>query len=95
MSYDISLTLIGKPGCHLCDDARLVVNTVASHFRSQHAGIAASVQVSIDEKNILDDAELNARYAEEIPVLLLNGKVHNYWRIDPVRLMAALEEAVR
>jgi hypothetical protein len=26
---------------------------------------------------------------------LLNGKVHNYWRIDPVRLMAALEEAVR
>lgn len=95
MSYDISLTLIGKPGCHLCDDARLVVNTVASQFRSLHAGIAASVQVQIDEKNILDDADLAERYAEEIPVLLLNGKVHNYWRIDPVRLMAALEEAVR
>ncbi len=95
MSYDISLTLIGKPGCHLCDDARLVVNTVASQFRAQHAGIASSVQVHIEERNILDDAELAARYAEEIPVLLLNGKVHNYWRIDPVRLMAALEQAVR
>jgi uncharacterized protein YutE (UPF0331/DUF86 family) len=26
---------------------------------------------------------------------LVNGKVHNYWKIDPIRLMAALEEAVR
>jgi hypothetical protein len=95
MSYDISLTLIGKPGCHLCDDARLVVNTVAGQFRSLHAGVAASVQVHIEEKNILDDAELASRYSDEIPVLLLNGKVHNYWKIDPVRLMAALEEAVR
>lgn len=95
MSYDISLTLIGKPGCHLCDDARLVVNTVAGQFRSQHAGIAASVQVHITEQDITDDPELAARYSEEIPVLLLNGKVHNYWRIDPIRLMAALEQAVR
>jgi hypothetical protein len=51
--------------------------------------------VHITEQSILDDPELAARYSEEIPVLLLNGKVHNYWRIDPVRLMAALEEAVR
>jgi uncharacterized protein YutE (UPF0331/DUF86 family) len=43
----------------------------------------------------LDDPELAARYSEEIPVLLVNGTVHNYWRIDPIRLMAALEEAVR
>ena len=95
MSYDISLTLIGKPGCHLCDDARLVVNTVAGQFRSLHAGIAASVQVHITEQDITDDPELVARYSEEIPVLVLNGKVHNYWKIDPIRLMAALEEAVR
>lgn len=95
MSYDISLTLIGKPGCHLCDDARLVVNTVAGQFRSLHAGVASSVQVHITEQNILDDPALAERYSEEIPVLLLNGKVHNYWKIDPIRLMAALEEAIR
>ena len=95
MSYDISLTLIGKPGCHLCDDARLVVNTVAGQFRSRHAGVASSVQVHINEQNILDDPELAERYSEEIPVLLLDGKVHNYWKIDPIRLMAALEEAIR
>jgi glutaredoxin len=95
MSYDISLTLIGKPGCHLCDDARLVVNTVAGQFRSLHAGVASSVQVHITEHDITDDPELAERYSDEIPVLLLNGKVHNYWKIDPIRLMAALEEAVR
>jgi glutaredoxin len=95
MSYDISLTLIGKPGCHLCDDARLVVNTVAGQFRSLHAGVASSVQVHITEQNITEHPELAERYSEEIPVLLLNGKVHNYWKIDPIRLMAALEEAIR
>ena len=72
-----------------------MVNTVTGQFRSLHAGIAASVQVHITEQNILDDPELAARYSEEIPVLLVNGKVHNYWKIDPIRLMAALEEAVR
>jgi len=72
-----------------------VVNTVTGQFRSLHAGIAASVQVHITEQNILDDPELAARYSEEIPVLLVNGQVHNYWKIDPIRLMAALEEAVR
>ena len=78
-----TLTLIGKPGCHLCDDAREVITGVVSDF----AG------VSLDELSILDDRELYAKYMDEIPVLLLNGKVHNIWRIDPARLRAALTEA--
>ena len=48
--------------------------------------------VTLDEVSILDDAALNEKYAEEIPVLLINGRVHNYWRIDPVRLTTALLE---
>ena len=39
-----------------------------------------------------DDPALADRYAEEIPVLLLNGRVHNIWRVDPTRLRAALLE---
>ena len=78
-----NLTLIGKPGCHLCDDAREVITGVVSDF----AG------VSLDELSILDDRELYAKYMDEIPVLLINGKVHNIWRIDPARLRAALTEA--
>jgi glutaredoxin len=85
---NIELTLIGKPGCHLCEDARDAVARVLSEFS---AGQPAVV-VSMIEKNILDDAELAARYSEEIPVLLINGKVHNYWRIDEERFASALNE---
>lgn len=78
------LTLIGKPGCHLCDDARVVVEAVAAEFDG----------IAIEERSILDDAELLERYVDEIPVLLINGSVHNIWRIDPVRLRHALTEVI-
>lgn len=83
-----SLTLIGKPGCHLCDDARVVVERVMGDLESR----AGAPRLTLDEVSILDDAALNGKYAEEIPVLLINGRVHNYWRIDPVRLTTALLE---
>jgi hypothetical protein len=72
----------------------MVVETVVSQFRSVHAGVAANIQVQIYEVNILDDQELVNLYGEEIPVLKINGQTHGYWRIDPIRLLAALEEAV-
>jgi glutaredoxin len=94
MTQLVNLTLIGKPGCHLCDDARLVVNTVIADLKSAHTGVNASVQVQLDELNIHEDEALFAKYSEEIPVLLINGQVHNYWRIDPIRLRDALESLV-
>ncbi|MFF2273509.1 glutaredoxin family protein [Agromyces sp. NPDC058136] len=85
MARDIQLTLIGKPGCHLCDDAREVVQAVVAEFGSD-----ATRNISLAEQSILDDEALRARYAEEIPVLLIDGEVHTYWRVDPVRLKTAL-----
>ncbi|MDJ0323498.1 glutaredoxin family protein [Cryobacterium sp. PH31-AA6] len=80
------LTLIGKPGCHLCDDARELVDSVITKLADNPAAPA----IVLEERSILEDAELNALYVEDIPVLLINGKVHNYWRIDPLRLRTAL-----
>jgi hypothetical protein len=82
------LTLIGKPGCHLCDAARDVVTSVVSELE----GVASAPSISMKELSIFDDSELLERYAEEIPVLLLNGRVHNIWRVDADRLRAALLE---
>jgi glutaredoxin len=77
------VTLVTKPGCHLCDEARGVVTAVLADFAS----------VSLDERSILDDPQLLEQYSEEIPVVLINGRVHNIWRVDPVRFRTALEGA--
>ncbi|CAN5389052.1 hypothetical protein BH11ACT5_BH11ACT5_26160 [soil metagenome] len=77
------LTLIGKPDCHLCDDARAVIASVVEDL-----GDAASV--ALEELSIHDDAELNEKYWDEIPVLMIDGRVHAIWRLDAERLKAAI-----
>jgi hypothetical protein len=57
------LTLYGKPGCHLCDDARAVVERV-------RAGRA----VALEEVDVTLDPALHRRYGERIPVLALDGE---------------------
>jgi glutaredoxin len=88
MSSTATLTQIGKPGCHLCDAARDVVTSVVAEL--EHETSAPSIRV--EELSIFDDPELQEKYLEEIPVLLLNGRVHNIWRVDPARLRKALLE---
>lgn len=80
------ITLVGKPGCHLCDDARSVVSRVLTELESEFS----APRVSLDEVSILDDPALYERFVEEIPVVLINDRVHNYWRIDAARLKNAL-----
>ncbi|MBC7517676.1 MAG: glutaredoxin family protein [Microbacteriaceae bacterium] len=84
---ETSVTLLTKPGCHLCDDARVVVLDVLARL-SYTASVRG--EISFAELSILDDPALLAEYIEEIPVVLINGRVHNQWRIDPERLQAAL-----
>jgi len=78
-----SVTLLGKPGCHLCDDARAVVEGVLA----DHPGVA------FEEKSILDDPALLDAYAEEIPVVLIDDRVHTIWRVEEQRLRTALAAA--
>lgn len=82
---NIQLTLIGKPGCHLCDDAREAIRQVTDRLPDVS-------RIEFDERSILDEPELFDRYAEEIPVLLIDGRQHTYWRVDKSRLQAALVE---
>ncbi|MFM6963421.1 MAG: glutaredoxin family protein [Micrococcales bacterium] len=88
----VALTLIGKPGCHLCDDAELAIAEVLEEFATDTPAGASPI-ITFKQLNMLESDELTARYHDEIPVLLIDGKVHNYWRIDKARLRAALEEA--
>lgn len=73
------VTLIGKPGCHLCEDARAIV-----------ARVTGELGVPLEEWDITADAELYRRYAEQIPVTLVDGRQHDFWRVDEQRLREAL-----
>jgi glutaredoxin len=81
---EITITLIGKPACHLCEDAEQVVSHVLAQLKLP--------SVRVESLSIEDDEDLHDEYWEQIPVLLINGKVHNYWRIDADRLTKALKE---
>ncbi|UFS58035.1 glutaredoxin family protein [Subtercola endophyticus] len=80
------LTLIGKPGCHLCDDARDVIKAVVAAVESR----ADAPEIVMSELSILDDPALFDEHVEDIPVIMINGKVHTFWRVDPARLTTAL-----
>ena len=73
------VTLIGKPACHLCDDARTVI-----------AEVCAETGDEWSELSIEDDPALFDEYWERIPVILVDGRPHDFWRVDATRLRAAL-----
>lgn len=73
------VTLYSRPGCHLCDDARVVV-----------AAVCEELGESFEEVSIDDDPELTRRFGEEIPVTFVDGRQHDFWRVDAGRLRTAL-----
>jgi glutaredoxin len=73
------VVLYSKPGCHLCDDARAVIETVCAELGERY-----------DEIDITGSEELLRSFGEEIPVTFVDGKQHDFWRVDGDRLRAAL-----
>lgn len=74
-----TVTMYGRDGCHLCDDAR-----------TQLAGLAAELGFSIEEIDIEADDDLHARYLERIPVIALDGEELFDFFVDESALRAAL-----
>jgi len=76
----IALTLYSRPGCHLCDDMKAVVERVAR---------TSTPAPTIEVIDISSDPELEALYGLEIPVLLVNGKKTAKYRVteDGLRRM--------
>lgn len=78
------LTLIDKPDCHLCAEAREIVHAVVDGLRAE------GVQVEVEERSILDDPELDVRWHDDIPVVLIGTALHDRWHVDAGRLRADL-----
>ena len=73
------VTFYTRAGCHLCDVARDIV-----------ARVCAEVGETFDEVDIDGDPELRERFTEEVPVTFVDGRQHDFWRVDEHRLRAAL-----
>jgi glutaredoxin len=82
------ISLLTKPGCHLCDEARTALEAVLAEPEFEGADLGYA------ETDILGDEALRAEYAEEIPVVLLDDRVHTIWRVEPERLRTALRKAL-
>jgi glutaredoxin len=73
------ITFYTRPGCHLCEDAQAVIERVC-----------AEVGTSYDAVDITTSPELMRTYGEQIPVTFVDGKQHDFWRVDEARLRRAL-----
>lgn len=73
------VTLYGRAGCHLCEEARATIEAVC-----------AELGESFTEVDIDTDPALLERFTDEVPVTFVDGRQHDFWRVDPQRLRTAL-----
>jgi glutaredoxin len=71
VQWGVRLTLLSKPGCHQCEEARAVLERIGEAF---------------EERDVTADDALYEEYGDRIPVVLLDGKEHGYWTVDETRL---------
>jgi glutaredoxin len=78
------VTLVTRAGCHLCDPARATVRRVA-----------ADLGIGWEEIDVDSDPALREQWSDEVPVTLVDGRQHDFWRVDEARLRAALTSPPR
>ena len=79
----LAITLYTRPGCHLCEDAKAILQPMLPEF---HA--------TLREVNIDDDAELTRRYGVDIPVIFIGAHKAAKHRVDPRQFRRQLQEAL-
>lgn len=76
---DHQVTLITRAGCHLCSDAEQTLRRLAGELRFAYR------EVDVDASPVLQD-----EYSDRVPVILIDGKEHGYWRVEEPRFRTAL-----
>jgi len=77
----ITIEVMTKKDCHLCDDAKTIIEQVISEF-----------PVELKMTDIESDSELFERYKEKIPVVLINDIESFVYKVHPVTLRKRLEK---
>jgi glutaredoxin len=75
----VRLQLLTRPGCHLCEVAKEAMDRVAARTGQPW-----------HEVDISGDPDLEDEYGLRIPVVMLDGREHGYWRVEEERLLRDL-----
>jgi glutaredoxin len=76
---DHVVTLITRSGCHLCDEAGDLLRR-----------LSAELGFGYQESDVDSDPDLRAEYGDHVPVILIDGHEHGYWRLEEARFRAAI-----
>ena len=76
------VTIYSRSGCHLCE--------VAHQTLVELQGLKGLESFRITEVLIDGDAELTHKYGEQVPVIHIDGKPHDYFKVDPERFLQAI-----
>jgi glutaredoxin len=77
---DHTVTLLTRAGCHLCAAARDAM-----------ARVAGATGVAWGEVDVDTDDALAMEYGDRLPVVLLDGREHGYWKVEEQRLTRDLQ----
>jgi len=75
-----TVTLITRDGCHLCEDAE-----------RELAALSAELGFALVLLDVDADRERANEYSDRVPVFLIDGAEHGYWRLEEARFRAALQ----
>lgn len=76
---DHHVQLITRSGCHLCDDAATVLRR-----------LSAELGFGYEEVDVDADPALRNEYSDRVPVILIDGREHGYWRVEEARFRKAV-----
>ena len=76
-----TVTIYSRQGCHLCDDAEKVLESLREELNFE-----------IEVINIDEDAELIKLYSDQVPVIHIDGIHHDFYKVDPTRFRSSLEK---
>ena len=73
------VVIFSRKNCHLCHEAEKIVREVLSE-----------ISFDLEVINIEGNAELESLYGEEVPVTMINGAKHDYFKVDKKRFSEAV-----
>jgi glutaredoxin len=75
-----TVTVYSRSGCHLCEIAIDRINSVINEYK-----------FTLDIVLIDNNSELEKEFGEQVPVIFIDNKIHDYWRVDLERFIVALK----